>query len=412
MHKLYGDGIHDDHPAIQELIDSGVCEVSLPAPENYYLITKPLVLPSNFRLVLPRFAEIRLADGANCVMLRNKWRSIVREDPIIYEGRDQIWNFVNRISPDPADTCENIEVLGGIWNFNNKNQMPNPLHTKEFGPNADYTGFGFQFFNVKNLKISSLTLKDPITFAVTIDIASYFTVEDIIFDFNYGNPIALNMDGIHLDGHCHHGMIRNLKGACYDDLVALNAYEGYAGPITDIVIDGLYAEDCHSAVRLLAIHEEMKNIHITNVFGTYYQYCIGISKFYRVDPTNGFDAITIDNVYASKAIRYADRYPYANAPRIYPLIWIQDGVIVKNLDIRSVHRREKNVPIELLYIGNCFKPIERITVSDMTAENETDKPIPMIVNAGHVKHLRLYGLDADRDEAFVNNGTVDELIQN
>jgi polygalacturonase len=89
MHKLYGDGIHDDHPAIQELIDSGVCEVSLPAPENYYLITKPLVLPSNFRLVLPRFAEIRLADGANCVMLRNKWRSIVREDPIIYEGRDQ-----------------------------------------------------------------------------------------------------------------------------------------------------------------------------------------------------------------------------------------------------------------------------------------------------------------------------------
>ena len=125
-----------------------------------------------------------------------------------------------------------------------------------------------------------------------------------------------------------------------------------------------------------------------------------------------FDAITIDNVYASKAIRYADRYPYANAPRIYPLIWIQDGVIVKNLDIRSVHRREKNVPIELLYIGKCFKPIERITVSDMTAENETDKPIPMIVNAGHVKHLRLCGLDADRDEVFVNNGTVDELIQN
>ena len=62
MYKLYGDGIHDDTPALQEMIDSGVCEVILPAPEKHYIITKPLELPSNFRLVLPRFAHIRLAD--------------------------------------------------------------------------------------------------------------------------------------------------------------------------------------------------------------------------------------------------------------------------------------------------------------------------------------------------------------
>ena len=60
---LYGDGIHDDQPAIQEMIDSGMCEVSLPAPAKYYLITKPLTIPSNFKLKLPRYAEIRLADG-------------------------------------------------------------------------------------------------------------------------------------------------------------------------------------------------------------------------------------------------------------------------------------------------------------------------------------------------------------
>lgn len=42
---LYGDGVHDDHAAIQEMIDSGVCEVSLPVPEKYYLITKTLVIP-------------------------------------------------------------------------------------------------------------------------------------------------------------------------------------------------------------------------------------------------------------------------------------------------------------------------------------------------------------------------------
>lgn len=65
MNKLFGDGIHDDYPAIQEMIDSGAHEVILPDPQECYLISKTLVLPSDFRLVLPRFAEIRLMDQAN-----------------------------------------------------------------------------------------------------------------------------------------------------------------------------------------------------------------------------------------------------------------------------------------------------------------------------------------------------------
>lgn len=410
MYQLYGDGIHDDYPAIQEMIDSGVCEISLPAPKKYYLISQSLVLPSDFRLVLPRFAEIRLADGANQVMLRNRWVDIPDDGKVTRKGRDRIWNFVNRISPASEHVCQNIEVIGGIWNFNNTNQRPNPLKTLDFGESEDYTGFGFQFFNVKNLKLFSMTLKDPITFAVTLDIVSYFTVEDITFDFNYGNPVALNMDGIHLDGHCHYGVIRNLKGACYDDLVALNAYEGYAGPITNIIIDGLFAEDCHSAVRLLAIHEKMENIHISNVFGTYYQYCIGISKFYPIAATNGFEAITIDNIYASKAIRYTDRYPQSPTSRIYPLIWIEDGVIVKNLEIRSVHRREQNVPIELLYIGKGHT-VENLTLENISAENHTGQPLPLIVNAGHIRHLRLSNIRANGDDEFINNGTIDQLVR-
>ena len=71
-YKLYGDGVHDDQPAIQEMIDSGACEVSLPVPAKHYLITKPLTIPSNFKLKLPRFATIKLADGANCFLLQNR----------------------------------------------------------------------------------------------------------------------------------------------------------------------------------------------------------------------------------------------------------------------------------------------------------------------------------------------------
>ena len=31
--QLYGDGIHDDYPAIREMIDSGMAEINLPVPE-------------------------------------------------------------------------------------------------------------------------------------------------------------------------------------------------------------------------------------------------------------------------------------------------------------------------------------------------------------------------------------------
>ena len=280
-HILYGDGIHDDYPAIQEMIDSGVCEVILPAPKNKYLITKPLVIPSNFKLKLPRFAEIKLADGANCFMLLNKTvkKPCKRLRDFLSPTAKELWYFIDEFSPDEEDVCCNFEIEGGIWNFNNKNQDSNPIQTGNFDE-RHFLGHIMLFYNVKNFRLTDITFKDPSNYAVMIEKASYFTVENIIFDFNEGNPYSVNMDGIHLNGDCHCGVIKNLKGACYDDFVALNAYEGAGGNITNIEIDGLFAENCHSAVRMLTVSQNIEHITISNVFGTYYQYCIGFTKYY------------------------------------------------------------------------------------------------------------------------------------
>ena len=70
-YPLYGDGVHDDYPAIQEMLDSGVSEVVLPAPNKFYVISKTLKIYGNQTLRLPRFAVIRLADMANCIMIEN-----------------------------------------------------------------------------------------------------------------------------------------------------------------------------------------------------------------------------------------------------------------------------------------------------------------------------------------------------
>ena len=388
LHKLYGDGIHDDTAAIQEMIDSGRSEVALPAPEKCYLISKPLELPSNFRLVLPRYAEIRLADGSNCLMAKNKWVADYDPDRLPKDLDDlwggvckHLWYYVNEYSPDAI--TENIEICGGIWNCNNLNQLPNPERTEGFGPYG-YTGEGMLFYGVKGLKLSSLTIKDPVHWGMSFDRVSYFTVEDIAFDYNLGNPNSLNMDGVHVNGNCHFGVIRNLKGATYDDMVALNAHEGSRGPITNIEIDGLFAETCHSAVRLLTVADDMRNIHISNVYGTYYQYCIGITKYYPGETTGVFDGINIDHIYASKA-RREGIHPYPHST-VYPFVYIQEEIKASYLTIKDVYRREYNIPIDTIWIGKGAV-VENLILDNIVTENHTDSEMPFFTNLGEVHRL-------------------------
>lgn len=408
--KLYGDGIHDDYPAIQEMIDSGVSEIFLPAPEKLYLISKTLTLPSNFKLTLPRFAEIRLMDMSNCPMISNKMvadyaERIPEEFKRIYNGDPYyLWAHVNMYSPDAI--TENIEIEGGIWNFNNMNQLANPEQTHVREPYG-YSGDGMLFYGVKGIRMSNMTFKDPVHYGATFDRVSYFTIENITFDYNMGNPYAVNLDGVHFDGNCHYGVIRNLKGTCYDDLVALNAHEGSRGDITNITIDGIYSENCHSAVRLLAVQENIENIHITNVYGTYYQYGIGITKFYPGEASGRYDGIHLDHLYMSKAERRPE-YMKGNG-YIYPLLYVQNDLTVKNLAIDGVHRIETDTPVETIYVGQCAT-VENMIVNDVTQENHTDKgDMPVMVNKGTINKLQFTNIRAGGQSALVNNGEIGEI---
>ena len=408
MQQLYGDGIHDDTLAIQERIDSGACELSLPAPKAFYLISHPLELPSRFRLVLPRFAEIRLADGSNCVMVRNKvvydHARRLAEDAYADPLTAHLWGYVDDFSPDHP--CRDIEICGGIWNCNNMGQIPNQTFSKDYSV-REFCGYGMLFYNVKGLKLSHMTLKDPTRYAITMATVSYFTVEDITFDFNKGNPYPLNMDGVHLDGNCHYGTFRDLRGTCYDDLIALNAHEGSRGPITNMRIDGIYAEECHSAVRLLLVGERVENIHISNVFGTYYQYCVGISKFYPGKTTGKYDAITLDNIYAAKAlpVRKGDFQHPKKVEQTYPLIWVQGNTAVGTLTLRDLHRDEKALPRDTVYVGENTT-VDRLIIENATTENSTGEPMPFLHNKGSIAYLSLSNVDCGEDEMLVNEGEI------
>ena len=422
MNKLYGDGIHDDTAAIQEMLDSGEVLIKLPVPERHYLISATLRIHSYQELVLSRWSEVRLAPKSNCPMLANS-------------------------SPDDGNEC--IAVRGGIWNFDNVNQAPNPQkvtddpellipHGKfrkmpvpadypvdpvdgmrhgvlgEFGdmpyhPDR-YWGNIFQFTNIDRFEMSDVVMKNPVSYAVKCAKLTNFTFNHITFDFNEGNPSPDNMDGLHFDGFCRNGKISDLKGTCYDDLIALNAEDGIVdspgyGPIENIEIDSIFSDNCHSIVRMLSCGSRISNISIRNVYGSFYRYAVGFTHFFPENPTRGvFDNIVLENLFISKALPPESDW---NGAPDWALVWCEGHGDIGSLRINGFHRVEKTTPVPSIEIEQNFT-INTLTVTDCSIANHLAEPIVMLRNHGTVSRLYYDGCRVAAGEVadLENNGKI------
>ena len=397
MYPLYGDGIHDDAPAIQALLDNGMSVVELPVPQKHYCIGSTLKLHSGQTLRLGETTTIQLLPHSNCCMVTNAERH-----------------------------AHDIVVTGGIWDYNNLQQAGNRLKLEPEWWKAvshadgdwekevtydtlDYTGVIMRFQHVTRLSVHDLTLKDPAAYCLQMAYTTYFTVENIRIDQNLGNPSAENMDGIHIDGGCRFGSIRNIQGTCYDDMVALNADDCYDGPIEDIQIDGVYGEHSLRGVRLLSLKNPVKRISINNIFGTFYQNAIGITYFYPRRGSRGkMEHISIRNVFAA----HAPRRPEYNKPGPYRFshIWVDKTLDIDSISIDNLHCREVLGNVALIKV--CADTnIRNLSISNVTYENDTGAPVPMMKNEGNIGKLYLYNTDPGEDIRLVNDGTVGQIIE-
>ena len=367
-----GDGVTDDTAAIQALLDEGRSCVYLPPPKVHYLISKTLKIGSNQELRLDRFTRVRLAAKSDCALLENR----------AYAAGD--------------GTNVNIAVTGGVWDMDNLNQTPNPqqsrggrskfpkTHTPGF-----FLGIAMRFCHVEGLAVRGVTIRNPTTYGIEFGHVSYFLVEDITFDYKTWNPIPLNLDGVHFDGYCHHGKISNLRGTCFDDLVALNANDGICspeeGPITDIDIDGLYADYCHSAVRILSAGADAKRITIRNVHGHFYCYTVGLTHYFPQKPRGRFDDIVIEDVFASKAL-----VPPECGGQSYrgpmEIVHLQGPIDVGNLTVSRLYRDESCLPTATIGVDPAAT-LETLTVRDSRMVNRLDQPIKFLLNRGKIDKI-------------------------
>ena len=206
-------------------------------------------------------------------------------------------------------------------------------------------------------------------------------LNDLTFDFNDGNLYQSNMDGLHFMGHCHDGLIENLYGTCYDDIVALNAQEGSCGPITDVTVRGIYTKGSYSAVRLLTACPEaaIRNIHISDIHGTFFHFGISLQHYYGTGKRGVLENITIDNVYASKSDRNLVKFFMVNKYRKYGIIDVEGENDIKNLTVRNVHRSEYIDATPTVWLFNDAV-IDNLVLDNITSENHTDSEVMPLIS--------------------------------
>lgn len=399
--ELCGDGIHDDTAAIQEMLDSGTSLVELPAPKVHYSISKTLKIHSNQTLKLPETATIKLAPKSNCFMLANAEKD-----------------------------AHDIVITGGIWDFDNINQDGNPfigpngytrnpewvaLSHLSCDPNVTityaqtdfYTGCIMRFSHITRFSVHDITFKNPVTFCLQMAYVTYFTVENVRFDQNLGNPTAENMDGVHIDGGCRFGCIRNVQGTCYDDVVALNADDLYDGPIEDIEVDGVFGEGSLRGVRILSTHSDVSGISVSNVFGTYYQNCVSISYFYPPSGVRGkFGHISLKNLYGSNALRIPECNKTPGYDKyMFSFVTVGGDVDVDFLSIDNLCRKESVAMVETIGIDPTSH-IKTLSLSNIVQENDSGHPFPLLKNKGVIDKLYMYNVDSTTDDLIQNTGTI------
>lgn len=321
-HGAKGDGVADDTAALQRALDGGNRTVVIPA--GTYLIRTSLLLDSGTTVRAAKEAVIRLADGAGTSV-----------DVFLISNRDR--KAGNR----------DLVIEGGIWDGNNPGN-PRGDPAKQL---PCYTGVAMNFINVQGLILRDLVIRNPESFAIRAIYLTDFRIEDIGFDFSALRP---NQDGVHLNGFCERGVIRNLTAlsphATNDDMVALNADDGdpkafafmqdmVNGPIRDIRIENLQAPSAFSLIRLLSHQNPIENVTIDGVSGGARFYVLNMDRW-RFPPGGGkIRNVTLRNFKVNKAF---DNFSSQVRAAQRPMVHIQTAV--ENFRIEGFTRTAVDQP--------------------------------------------------------------------
>ena len=273
----------DDTALIQAILDRAPKLGALKLVVDGAILVKGLKVHSNTTIeCLNRDCGFFLADHSDQHIIRNaNQRPAGRED-------------------------RNISFIGGTYNGNALNQ-------KRSDPTLGLIS-AFSLHGVEQLLLRDVSITDMRTYAVHLSNWRRVVFENIYINLGQIAEKS-NQDGIHVQGPGEFLSMRNIQGRTWDDMIALtaddvngdwdlnrnfvrnNSYGIYAsggGPITDVNIDGVQAEDCAQVIRLLSRESRIDRVSIRNVRGTYRSFGISMNSYFREG--GNFGRVEFENI--------------------------------------------------------------------------------------------------------------------
>lgn len=344
--NLTSGGGTDDTAALQAILNRASSNNRIVLILDGPALISGLDIYSNTSLICQPGAGLYLKDGSNRGILRNAHRT--------------------RSTPQDAY----ISIQGGYYNGNRANQSGTGIWPFQEADNTFMSGM--QFFGVSHLQIHDTVVENQMAFGYNIANATDVDLENI--SSNCGAAITTNgSDGLHLNGPITHLQCRNIRVHSWDDAIAINAGDDSAldlttgtnsnshgpyigqGLISDVLIDGVYLDNCLSGVRLLSHNgnSRIDRVDIRNVQGSVHNQDVILSTF--AVGTGSFGGITLENWdvdEVSQAAQGDTDYCWmkvADAIAIEeltlrnisvhspidtrPLIWVQTTALIHNLDV-------------------------------------------------------------------------------
>lgn len=280
------DGQRDASPVIQQALDQGG---KINIPEGNYLLGDTLRVHSDTLIIAEPGAVFRLANGVG----------------------KHCRNFMIT-NANPGNGNENISLHGGFWDANNTG---NPRGT-DYDPFA-YTGVAINFTNIKKLALCNLVIHNPESFFIRVGEVTDFLIEDITLS---ADRTHINQDGVHVGGFSERGIIRRISatgiGVPGDDMVALNADDDIErqlnlgmrrGPIRNILVEDIEAEDAYTFIRLLSLSSPIEDITVRRMRGGCRVHGINLNNWRFPKGVGDIRRVTFEDIELVKTevLRYA-----------------------------------------------------------------------------------------------------------
>ena len=205
--------------------------------------------------------------------------------------------LIANATPQPEGRADhNISFLGGTYNGNAE-------HQKHTTPEYGWTT-AFALHGVEQVLFRDVSISNARTFAVYLTNWRRVVFENISINLDH-IPKQSNQDGIHIQGPGEFLNIRNVQGRAWDDMIALNIDDllgdwdsdgrfardpasigrfgntAGIGPVSDVDIDGVQADDCAQVLRILSRASRLDRVSIRNVKGTYRDFGVWITPYLR-----------------------------------------------------------------------------------------------------------------------------------